>query len=112
MERLGRRNIRPNMLPRQSNLDFVLLILPVNPNITSMYHHKIKNNNDDCVLCADFVFCNPSLNSYIAHYILLRCSEAGVGNGWTAAAQELGLKRDDLFLQTKYTPYVTKKVTR
>jgi len=77
-----------------------------------MYHHKIKNNNDDCVLCADFVFCNPSLNSYIAHYIPLRCSEAGVGNGWTAAAQELGLKRDDLFLQTKYTPYVTKKVTR
>jgi diketogulonate reductase-like aldo/keto reductase len=32
-------------------------------------------------------------------------NEAGVGNGWTAAAQELGLQRSDLFLQTKYTPY-------
>lgn len=32
-------------------------------------------------------------------------SEAGVGNGWTAAAQELNLPRSDFFLQTKYTPY-------
>lgn len=31
-------------------------------------------------------------------------NEAGVGNGWTAAAQELGLERADFFLQTKYTP--------
>lgn len=30
-------------------------------------------------------------------------NEAGVGNGWTAAAQELGLTRQDFFLQTKYT---------
>ena len=29
--------------------------------------------------------------------------EPGVGNGWTAAAQELGLSRQDLFLQTKFT---------
>jgi Aldo/keto reductase family len=32
-------------------------------------------------------------------------NEKGVGDGWKAAAAELGLKRDDLFLQTKYTPY-------
>ncbi len=32
-------------------------------------------------------------------------NEAGVGNGWTAAAQELGLTRADVWLQTKYTPY-------
>lgn len=32
-------------------------------------------------------------------------NEAGVGDGWTVAAQELGLQRDDLFLQTKFTPY-------
>ena len=31
-------------------------------------------------------------------------NEAGVGNGWTAAAQELGLVRKDLWLQTKFTP--------
>jgi diketogulonate reductase-like aldo/keto reductase len=30
-------------------------------------------------------------------------NEPGVGNGWTAAATELGLKRSDLWLQTKYT---------
>ena len=32
-------------------------------------------------------------------------NEAGVGQGWTAAAQELGLDRSDFFLQTKYTPF-------
>eukprot|EP00545_Synedropsis_sp_CCMP1620_P012008 CAMPEP_0119004744 /NCGR_PEP_ID=MMETSP1176-20130426/1324_1 /TAXON_ID=265551 /ORGANISM="Synedropsis recta cf, Strain CCMP1620" /LENGTH=351 /DNA_ID=CAMNT_0006956489 /DNA_START=89 /DNA_END=1144 /DNA_ORIENTATION=+ len=32
-------------------------------------------------------------------------NEAGVGNGWKAAAAELGLERQDLFLQTKYTPF-------
>ena len=32
-------------------------------------------------------------------------NEAGVGDGWRAAAQELGLKRSDLYLQTKFTPY-------
>lgn len=32
-------------------------------------------------------------------------NEAGVGDGWRAAAQELGLQRSDLYLQTKYTPY-------
>lgn len=31
-------------------------------------------------------------------------NEAGVGNGWTAAAQELGLAREDIWLQTKFTP--------
>jgi len=30
-------------------------------------------------------------------------NEAGVGNGWTAAAQELGLSRSDIWLQTKFT---------
>ena len=30
-------------------------------------------------------------------------NERGVGLGWTAAAQELGLKREELFLQTKFT---------
>jgi diketogulonate reductase-like aldo/keto reductase len=30
-------------------------------------------------------------------------NEAGVGNGYTAAAQELNLKREDFFLQTKFT---------
>jgi diketogulonate reductase-like aldo/keto reductase len=30
-------------------------------------------------------------------------NEAGVGNGWTAAAQELGLQRQDIWLQTKFT---------
>jgi diketogulonate reductase-like aldo/keto reductase len=32
-------------------------------------------------------------------------NEAGVGDGWKAAAQELGLSRQELFLQTKFTPY-------
>lgn len=32
-------------------------------------------------------------------------NEAGVGDGWRAAAQELGLKRSDLYLQTKFTSY-------
>mmetsp|Transcript_25362 Transcript_25362/g.55706 ORF Transcript_25362/g.55706 Transcript_25362/m.55706 type:complete len:346 (+) Transcript_25362:123-1160(+) len=32
-------------------------------------------------------------------------NEAGVGNGWTAAAQELGLSRSDVWLQTKFTPF-------
>lgn len=32
-------------------------------------------------------------------------NEAGVGHGWKAAAAELGLVREDLFLQTKYTPF-------
>jgi diketogulonate reductase-like aldo/keto reductase len=32
-------------------------------------------------------------------------NERGVGDGWTAAAQELGLTRDDLWIQTKFTPY-------
>ena len=31
-------------------------------------------------------------------------NEPGVGDGWTAAAQELGLTRQDLWLQTKFTP--------
>ena len=31
-------------------------------------------------------------------------NEAGVGNGWTEAAKELGLSRKDLWLQTKFTP--------
>ena len=31
-------------------------------------------------------------------------NEAGVGDGWTAAAAELGLERGDIWLQTKYTP--------
>lgn len=31
-------------------------------------------------------------------------NEKGVGEGWTAAARELGLERSDLFLQTKFTP--------
>lgn len=30
-------------------------------------------------------------------------NEEGVGQGWTAAAQEVGLDRSDLFLQTKFT---------
>lgn len=30
-------------------------------------------------------------------------NEPGVGEGWTAAAAELGLPREDFFLQTKYT---------
>ena len=30
--------------------------------------------------------------------------EEGVGDGWTAAAEELSLHRSDLFLQTKYSP--------
>ena len=30
-------------------------------------------------------------------------NEPGVGKGWTAAANELGLQRTDLFLQTKFT---------
>ena len=30
-------------------------------------------------------------------------NEPGVGNGWTAAAKELGLDRSDLWLQTKFT---------
>jgi diketogulonate reductase-like aldo/keto reductase len=30
-------------------------------------------------------------------------NEAGVGEGWTAAAADLGLKRSDLFIQTKFT---------
>jgi diketogulonate reductase-like aldo/keto reductase len=32
-------------------------------------------------------------------------NEKGVGEGWTAAAQELGLSRTDLWIQTKFTPY-------
>jgi diketogulonate reductase-like aldo/keto reductase len=32
-------------------------------------------------------------------------NEAGVGEGWKAAADELKLQRSDLFLQTKYTPF-------
>lgn len=32
-------------------------------------------------------------------------NEAGVGNGWTAAAEELQLQRSDIWLQTKYTSY-------
>lgn len=32
-------------------------------------------------------------------------NEAGVGDGWKAAASELGLPREDIFLQTKYTPF-------
>lgn len=31
-------------------------------------------------------------------------NEPQVGEGWTAAAQELGLTRQDVWLQTKYTP--------
>ncbi len=31
-------------------------------------------------------------------------NEAGVGEGWTAAAEELGLIRKDIWLQTKFTP--------
>mmetsp|Transcript_13484 Transcript_13484/g.33914 ORF Transcript_13484/g.33914 Transcript_13484/m.33914 type:complete len:330 (-) Transcript_13484:218-1207(-) len=31
-------------------------------------------------------------------------NEPGVGNGWKAAADELGLERKDLWLQTKFTP--------
>ena len=31
-------------------------------------------------------------------------NEPGVGNGWKAAAEELGLERKDLWLQTKFTP--------
>lgn len=31
--------------------------------------------------------------------------EAGVGRGWTQAAEELGLTRGNLFLQTKFSPY-------
>ncbi|CAN0074581.1 unnamed protein product [Discosporangium mesarthrocarpum] len=30
--------------------------------------------------------------------------EAGVGEGWSTAAQEVGLNREDLFIQTKFTP--------
>lgn len=30
-------------------------------------------------------------------------NESGVGVGWSTAAQEIGLKRSDLFLQTKFT---------
>jgi diketogulonate reductase-like aldo/keto reductase len=30
-------------------------------------------------------------------------NEVGVGQGWTTAAKELGLKREDVFLQTKFT---------
>ena len=31
-------------------------------------------------------------------------NEAGVGEGWSLAARELGLQRSDFFLQTKFTP--------
>jgi diketogulonate reductase-like aldo/keto reductase len=31
-------------------------------------------------------------------------NEPGVGEGWTSAAEELGLTRNDFFLQTKFTP--------
>jgi len=31
-------------------------------------------------------------------------NEAGVGFGWTAATEELGLNRDDIWLQTKFSP--------
>lgn len=30
-------------------------------------------------------------------------NEAGVGDGWSTAAKELGLKRSDIFIQTKFT---------
>jgi diketogulonate reductase-like aldo/keto reductase len=32
-------------------------------------------------------------------------NEAGVGDGWTSAVQELGLERQDIYLQTKFTPF-------
>lgn len=32
-------------------------------------------------------------------------NEPGVGAGWLAAANDLGLSRSDIFLQTKFTPY-------
>lgn len=32
-------------------------------------------------------------------------NEAGVGEGWTSAANELNLDRSDFFLQTKFTPF-------
>jgi diketogulonate reductase-like aldo/keto reductase len=32
-------------------------------------------------------------------------NEAGVGDGWKSAAEELKLQRSDFFLQTKYTPF-------
>lgn len=32
-------------------------------------------------------------------------NEAGVGDGWTSAVQELGLKREDIYLQTKFTSF-------
>ena len=31
-------------------------------------------------------------------------NESGVGEGWSSAAHDLGLARDEFFLQTKYTP--------
>lgn len=31
-------------------------------------------------------------------------NESGVGEGWSTAAQELGLGRDEFYLQTKFTP--------
>lgn len=31
-------------------------------------------------------------------------NESGVGHGWTTAAKDLDLQREDLFLQTKYSP--------
>jgi len=32
-------------------------------------------------------------------------NEAGVGDGWVDAAKDMGLRREDLFLQTKYTSW-------
>jgi len=32
-------------------------------------------------------------------------NEAGVGEGWSSAAEELGLKRSDIYIQTKFTSY-------
>ncbi|KAL3909947.1 MAG: hypothetical protein SGILL_007887, partial [Bacillariaceae sp.] len=55
-----------------------------------------KNVHDAIVAGFRFIdtACQPK------HY-----NEAGVGNGWTAAAQELGLSRGDVWIQTKFTPY-------
>lgn len=39
-------------------------------------------------------------------------NEKGVGDGWKAAAAQVGLQRADLFLQTKYTAYRGQDPTR
>jgi len=53
-----------------------------------------KNVHDAIVAGFRFVdtACQPK------HY-----NEPGVGDGWTSAVQELGLKREDIYLQTKFT---------